>query len=288
MAQAPLLREAFGRRPHLHSRYTLVGLLGWGDLIHFWWVELSGAVSVFAEQGGGYFMPLPPLDGDGNPNAWRASWEILGALNQGSAVSRIEGLELSDVKTASGLGLTVKKSEPEYLYRREDLVPLKGNRYRSQRWAANRCARVFSPLVRPYQAQDLLACLTLYTRWAIGRHQAVEARYPKALLRDGLFFHRRLLMDAAALGLTGWVVEVGDALAGYTLGGWVAKDTFAVFLEITDRSISGLAAFLFRELCRSTGECRFINAMGDSDLATLAKNKLAYRPCGMVWSGAAS
>jgi hypothetical protein len=141
--------------------------------------------------------------------------------------------------------------------------------------------------VRPFEAKDLLPCLSLYTRWAIGRHQAAHQPYPKALLRDGLFFHRRLLMDAAAFGLTGLVAERDGGLAAYTLGGWVEKETFVVFLEIADRSLPGLNAFLFRELCRGTDGSRFINAMGDSGLPNLAQNKVSYRPCGMVWSGVA-
>lgn len=284
LSEAGLVQEALRLRPHLNSRYTLAGLLGWMDLMRLWWARLEGELCLFAEQGGGFFMPLPPLAAHPNLKAVEASWEILRALNQDSAVSRIEALEFSSVKGLDTLGLKTERSELEYLYRREDLAGLRGDRYRRQRWAANRCARELTPRVRPFEAKDLQACLSAYTHWAIGRHQAADRPYPKALLRDGLFFHRRLLMDAASFGLTGLVAEADRGLVAYTLGGWVSKETFVVFLEIADRSLPGLNAFLFRELSRGLENCRFVNAMGDSGLPNLAQNKISYRPCGMVWT----
>ncbi len=284
LADVDRLRQALGRQVHLYSGYTAAALLGWSDLIRFWWADVEGAFCLFAEQAGGYFMPLPPLDEAFNAEALQASWGILKELNEGSPVSRVEGLELPFVWPFQEAGFSCKRQDPEYLYLRADLVSLRGDRYRSKRWAANRCVRQYPCQLRPYQREDLVSCLKLYTRWAIERRLALEGSYPKALLRDGLFFHRRLMMNPQELGLTGWIVEVEGRLAGYTFGTEVSKDAFVVLLEVVDRCFKGLSTLLFREFCRSLGH-RFINAMGDCGLERLARNKLSYRPCGMVWSG---
>jgi uncharacterized protein len=53
-----------------------------------------------------------------------------------------------------------------------------------------------------------------------------------------------------------------------------------VLLEIADRSIPGLASYLFREFCREAYErgAILINTMDDSGLETLRQSKQAYHP----------
>jgi hypothetical protein len=66
----------------------------------------------------------------------------------------------------------------------------------------------------------------------------------------------------------------------YTFGYWLTPQTFCVLLEVADRSISGLAQFLFRETCRAAIKrgVTYINAMDDAELVGLREAKLAYRP----------
>ncbi len=280
--QLPMLQEALSRKVHAHSGYTTASLLGWSDLIRYGWVSLEGALCLFAEQAGGLFMPLPPLGDDVTPKVLQACWEILTQANQGHGVSRIEGIELADAPLFAENGFKLLQGEPEYLYRRKDLITLKGNRYRSQRWAINRCVRQISCRIRSFEEEDLVECLKLYTAWGIERQQSNRESFPKALIRDGLFFHRRLMMDHEKLNLVGRVLEVEGQIRGYTFGAKVSSSTFCIFLEITDRSIQGLAQLLFREFCRELEPYEFVNAMGDEGLPGLRRAKEAYRPVGMI------
>lgn len=275
---AALLKKFLLEKPHTHSGYTVAGLLGWQDLIRIWSANLSGSLCLFAEQGGGFFMPVPPLGKDLKPSAVESCWEILTQLNRGSGVSRIEGIELCEISLFKSAGFELKPGEPEYLYRREDLVNLKGNRYRSQRWALNKASRGRSYLLRPFEEADLIPCLQLYTHWGIKRQQANPEPYVKALIRDGLFFHRRLMIEKSAWNLTGRVLEVEGRVLGYTFGQAVSEDTFCIFLEITDRELPGLSQLIFREFCRQLHPYDWINAMGDSSLHGLTQAKESYRP----------
>ncbi len=277
-----LLKEALTYRSHAYSGYTVAGLLGWSDLIQHWWASLEGAFCVFAEQAGGFFMPLPPLERNGFVASIDAAWEILQALNRGSEVSRIEGIEPEDAARFSRFRMA--SAEQEYLYRRLDLASLRGNRYRSQRGAINRCVRRVGPYrLRPFlQQQDIVPCLQLYTRWGIHRQQTAGETFPRALVRDGLFFHRRLMVNSVELGVTGRVLEADGKIIGYTFGAPVSNRSFCVFLEIVDPAVGGLPQLLFREFCRELGAYETVNAMGDSGLRGLQRAKISYRPIGTV------
>ncbi len=294
----PLLEEALSLEGHVYSGYTVPSLLGWSDLIHYGWAYLEGALCIFAQQGGGIFMPLPPLGKKVRPEAFRAAWRILSEANQGSRVSRIEGIEAPTLRQLDTKAFQLREwlrldeaaplvisesANPEYLYRRADLVALKGNRYRSQRGSINRFSRKTPHFqVRPFQGRDLASCLQLYTLWGIHRQQADSSPFVKALVRDGLFFHRRLMMDCQRLGLTGRVLEIDGKIRGYTFGAPASPRVFCVFLEIADPAFPGGNQVLFREFCREMETYLFINAMGDDGLPGLRRAKQACRPVGMV------
>ncbi len=282
--EIPLLKSCLSMTSHQLSSYTLAGLLGWSDLIHYWWVLLKGALCLFAEQGGGLSMPLPPLAQKVTVDVCEAAWAILEEANQGERVSRVEGVEPLLAEQLKSASFEWAPGEPEYLYRREDLAALRGDRYHSQRGAANRFLNtVRSYRFRPFEEKDLVACLQLYTRWGIRRQQQESAEpWAKAFIRDGLFFHRRLMMDRQELGLTGRVLEAENGILGYTFGAPVSRDVFCVFLEIADRDYPGAAQLLFRELCREMDSFPLINGMGDSDLQGLRRVKEGYRPVGMA------
>ena len=281
-AQRGLLQEFLALHTHASSGYTLAGILGWSDLLRYWWMVLEGTFCLFAQQAESLFMPLPPLGEKVTTDLLRTCWEILETANRGEGVSRIEGVEPRHQRRVMASGFRPVLSNTEYLYVRKDLVSLQGNRYRSQRWAVNRCLRMWDVRVRPFQDEDLVSCLELYTVWGIRRQQRDQEAFPKALVRDGLFFHRRLMMNHRELGLTGWVAEVDGHIRGYTFGASVSSKIFCVFLEIADPAFPGLAQVLFRDFCRRLEPFEWINAMGDEGLPGLQRAKRAYRPVGVV------
>ncbi len=70
----------------------------------------------------------------------------------------------------------------------------------------------------------------------------------------------------------------------YTFGYWLTPQTWCVLLEVADRSMPGLAQWLFRETSRSAvgGGARSINAMDDAGLPGLREAKRAYRPQAVI------
>ena len=88
------------------------------------------------------------------------------------------------------------------------------------------------------------------------------------------------------MGLTGRVVRVDDSVAAYTFSYPRSSSVLCVLLEVADRSIPGLGAYIFRDLCREMADRDYtrINTMDDSGLASLAQAKRAWHPTEMVAS----
>ena len=269
----------------------------WRDLFSYAWTELDGWWCIFAEYIDGIYMPLPPL-GPCSPLGPVGSSplsEVLAQVfaymamrNKGSAATRIENVPQELKDRMETMGYKVIPKDPDYLYRTQDLVNLKGDRYKSPRAAYNRFLRSHRVRYGPYQMTDRDACLALYYRWVTQKEESpVLVRgdtdeLSRQMLRDAASAHRMALQHSQALNLVGRVAWVSGTIRGYTFGYERSPEVFCVLLEVADRTIYGLAQYLFREFCREARAYAFINTMDDSGLASLARSKRSYHPCQLV------
>jgi hypothetical protein len=93
-----------------------------------------------------------------------------------------------------------------------------------------------------------------------------------------------VLANHERIGLAGTVAIERDRVAAYTFGYWLTPQTWCVLLEVADRSMPGLAQWLFRETCRAAlgGGAIWINAMDDAGLPGLREAKRAYHPTAVI------
>ena len=104
------------------------------------------------------------------------------------------------------------------------------------------------------------------------------------LLADAVPAHEVIWSQASALRVTGRVVRTHGRICAYTFGYWLTSTTFCVLLEVTDRTLPGLAQYLFRETCRTAVAegAEYINAMDDAGLPGLRASKQAYHPAMLI------
>jgi Fe-S-cluster containining protein len=261
----------------------------WRDIFTYRWTELAGHFCLFAEYADGLFMPLPPLpldraDQAGLPLALTRAMALMHERNRGSAVTRIENVPEHLKTELESLGYRLAPKEPDYVYQAAELTALAGDRFKSQRAACNRFEREHRHRYEAYEPRHREECLRLYRQWAgqqAARDLPVEAR---AMLEDAEAAHRQALSHHAELGLMGRVVLVDGTVRAYTFGFPLGPAVFCVLLEVTDRTVHGLAPFIFREFCREAAGrgCASINTMDDSGLPGLARSKQAYHPARLV------
>jgi hypothetical protein len=180
-------------------------------------------------------------------------------------------------------GFQFRPKEADYLYQAGALAHLAGDRYKSQRALCNRVERERAVTAEPYRAHHRTGCLALFDLWSSQKQS--QERQPsdsmeRLLLEDAKGAHGLVLADPKRIGLSGTVAVVHDRIAAYSFGYWLTPRTWCVLLEVADRSITGLAQWLFRDTCRTAvnGGATSINTLDDAGLPGLREAKRAYRP----------
>jgi len=269
----------------------------WKDVFRYFWSEVDGWWCLFAEYADHLFMPLPPLGpnpGEGSPSSGSLQ-EVLSQVitfmdtrNTNSQFTKIENIPEALKEVIQPWGYSLTPNNSDYLYRTEDLVQLKASAYKSQRAAYNRFCRTHRSRVVPYSIIDRDGCLALFHRWAHQKeetstsHDEPHAEIARLKVREAASAHRVVLQEYRELGLTGRVVWVDGSIKAYAFGYPRSQDVFCVLLEVADRSVHGLAPYLFREFCREFQQYACINTMDDSGLPSVIRAKRAYHPCQLV------
>jgi hypothetical protein len=258
----------------------------WRQVLSYSWADLDGYLCLFAETPDGIFMPVPPLGSGPGPDktviARLFAW--MNRRNSRSPVTRMESVPATWKTELEAWGYRVVPKEPEYLYRASDLVDLHGDAYKSQRAACNQFCRIYHAASTPYQPADASACVVLYEEWQDRKSRQAQEESTRHCLEDSRWFHMALLVDSVPLGLAGHVVRVDSRVCAYTFGGALSRQVWCVLAEITDRSMPGLAEYVFRESVREalSRGYRFINTMDAFGVPSLARSKQAYHPVHQV------
>ena len=272
------------------AAYAFVYHYVWATTLPYWWMERDGVFFLFAHSPDGWFMPLPPLGPRPLEESVGEGLADLHRWNHGSPVSRIENVTDRLKARLAGSHLQWSEKSPDYLYRTDSLAHLAGDSYKSQRALCNRIERTASVTLRPYTVADQPACRDLFRRWGSQKREGTLDTMGQYLLEDAEAAHALIWALGDRLGLTGTVACAQDQVVGYTFGYWLTPETFAVLVEVADRSVPGLAQYLFRETCRTVrdGGAEYINAMDDAGLPGLRSAKQAYHPVAMIKSWIAS
>lgn len=266
------------------AAFSFAGQYLWHSLLDYSWAEIDRHLCIFAASPDGLFMALPPLGPGPLRPPLEAALRYMRIRNRGARSTRIENVPEVYLPEMAKLGLLHRAKEPDYVYRAEDLAHLPGDRYKSQRAACNRFERDYLSTCEPYQPSHREACLELFRTWRSQKETSDVDQWGRLLLADAASAHEVALTDPQAAGLVGAVVKVEGVVRAYTFGMWLTPTIFCVALEVTDRTIPGLAQFIFRECCRAAlaRGAEYINTMDDAGLPKLAKSKQSYHPAAML------
>lgn len=253
----------------------------WSDLLEYRWAILAELFCLFATSHGVTHLALAPLGADSIKQATDLAFEQMAFMNPSPIPSRIDNVDSASATALRAAGFTVTQGTSDYLYLRDEIVNLSGNRFHSQRGAYNQAARL-KPTLRPFSQLDSENCLALFDQWAANPVSESNDSLNRMMREDARFAHQAAMKGYTALGLTGRIVEVEQVITGYTFGFPLSQETFCVLLEITNKRIRGLSAWLFREFCRELSSYTFINTMDDSGLPQLAQTKSLWNPIRMI------
>jgi len=263
---------------HSLSTYAFANIYIWKVLFKIFWAVIEGNLCIFFRDRISCFMYVAPLGKAKSASLIKKCFQVMDNFNSNPAISRIENIEEKDIDfyRASGYNCIYKTSE--YLCSRQKLVDLKGNHFKSKRWAYNYFIKNYRFKYEPLLTQDRGQCLKLYKRWMRERASIFADPVYRGMLKDSLLAQELAMANYRKLGLLARVVKANGRICAYTLGFELNPDTFCVLFEIADLKIKGVSQFIFREFSRELNKYEYINIMDDLGLENLTQVKLSYKP----------
>lgn len=271
----PAIEQGLRNLPGALSGHHWAALWAWQDFFTFDFELIDGCWCVFARNEVGSFLYWPPL-GDFSATTLDQCCARMQEVNHGGGVTRIEHVSQAMCTRLESLGYSVDLKGYEIVYERSRITDLRGLLLKGKRNAYNAFAGSDGHTMQPYAIEFLPQCLDLYDRWSASRREKYNDPIYCHMLDENRRAHARLLEQAPALGLTGWVVIKDDLLVGYTLGYPLKEETFCVVLEIADLAFKGLAIYMFREFCRRLTDYRWINVMDDFGMPNVHQTKCSF------------
>jgi len=259
------------------SYYSFVNIFIWKDLFKIFYLKIGDSLCIFFRDKIGMFMIIPPL-GDIKKEIIFEVFEIMDRENVSKSISRIESVEEKDLDFYRDLGFKFKLKDREYILLREDLVSLKGDRFKSKRNAYNYFLRNYKFQYFSYSRNLKNNCIQLYEKWKEERKEKYPDPVYQKMLEDNFSCLKVALENYEDLNLEGKVLKIDNNLCGATIGFSLNEKTFCILFEITDLRYKGISQFIFREFCRELSGYEYINIMDDSGLENLRRTKLSYHP----------
>lgn len=166
----------------------------------------------------------------------------------------------------------------DYLYSRDDLAALPGNRFHKKKNRINYFLGRHRHRTELYEKKHGNGCRQLLEMW----REVASREHNPSLELEVAAAHEALAM-ADVLGLRGVVVSVEERIVAFSLGERLNRDTAVCHFEKTDPFMEGLAQLINREFAAFLfGECRFVNREQDLGIAGLRSAKLSYHPLELV------
>ncbi|MDP1854311.1 MAG: phosphatidylglycerol lysyltransferase domain-containing protein [Candidatus Omnitrophota bacterium] len=281
----PLFEKYLKIRGHEISAYSFANIYSWRSLFDIRYKIIGDCLCVFFQDKAGCFMYLPPLGKRIDKELLNECFRIMDARNTNRAISRIENIEESILDPCQNNGFVIIPKEKEYVYLRDDLAGLCGDKFKAKRANCNYFVKNYKYSCQVLTPGYTFECLSVLAEWRKERlhkeGQRIDAgdkEFYHAILDDNCLAQEEALLNLSRLGLLGKVIRIGAEIKAYTFGFELNDDTFCIMAETADLKFKGIAQFLFREFCLDLKKYKYINVMDDSGLENIRKVKLSYRP----------
>jgi len=271
MGDKPLLDRIFTDLQPRISELTFAGLYLF-RLAHAYSLSMIGdSVVVMGKSYNGDSYCLPPLCGNINyalSILFDDDWFIYGADEQ----------FLSTYLTAGNLNLVEERDSFDYLYLRDELAYLPGNRFHKKKNRINYFTKRHQYQVSKYSDTYCSGCLELLNSWLIFAQNKSNLSLNMEVSATSEALH-----NSALLGLEGIVITEDGTVTGFALGEKLNQETAVCHFEKADPFKEGLSQLINREFAALLfTDCSYINREQDLGEAGLRNAKLSYHPIELI------
>lgn len=164
----------------------------------------------------------------------------------------------------------------DYIYRREDLVQLRGKKYHAKKNYINSFKKNYEYVYEPINSamtDELMEFIEVFnSKKEIPEHEMELLKNEEAAMRD-------VFENFEACGYYGGVIRIDGRVQALTAGGRLGSNMLTQHIEKANTDYRGLYPMICNEFCKSLPEdIEFINREEDMGIENLRKAKLSYKP----------
>jgi hypothetical protein len=220
----------------------------------------------------GHPYALPPLGGDPTAAAARL-------LADGIPLYGVDDRLLAALSLPAGSTVEEDRDNFDYLYLREDLATLPGNRYHKKKNRINYFLARHDCVIEPLVSGRTEEVVAFLAEWGRVRGETAESRSFLPELEATV----EAVRCADFLRLEGLVAMVAGEVKGLVMGERLNADTSVCHFQKCDPFMDGLAQLIDREFnARLFTDCTYVNREQDLGEPGLRSAKLTYHPVELV------
>lgn len=273
LSDKPLFDALFKELQPEISEFTFTNIFCWRLGYEFGISQLEDFIIISSNSAGKLRFANPI--GKGNPQS--AIKRCLGLFS----ASEFVRLAQSTAELFSGVpGFKAQecRDDFDYLYRRRDLVELKGTKYDGKRNFIKRFRAQYAPVFRQASHSDSQQCIQFHNQWCNDKDCEKDPGLKKekqAILE--------MLANCQELNLLGAVIEIAGKVQAFSLGEKLNNSTFVVHAEKANTRFTGIYQAINNYFASIIPEnFQFINREEDLGIKNLRKAKMSYQPIGFV------
>lgn len=289
-----VLEEYLNGYDYKTSGLSFSSLYMWRDINRFSW-KISGDYMLMAgishlELEDGIIEPFlfPPLTKTGTyePEGLRR------AILEAKAIFEEQGFSFSIRLLPFHMMDIIKEAFPgemkyiddrpnhDYVYRRQDLVDLKGRDYHGKKNHLNYFHKNFSyeyVTLTSDMAEDAMRFIDEFNRRKeVPEHEMLMLNMEEEAMKDVFY-------NLEKVGYTAGAILIDGKIEALSIGGHLNKNTITVHVEKANVNFRGLYQAINNEFCKNVpASIKYINREEDMGIPNLRKAKLSYKPVKMI------
>lgn len=287
IANKPVLEEYLNGYEYETSGLSFSALYMWRDINEFCfdiigdYMCISGISHLELDQKLNFMFPPLTKTGSYDHDSLRAT--LLEAKRRFEAKGAVFNLRLVPshmtqliCDAAPEIEFSEDRPNFDYIYRREDLVQLRGKKYHAKKNYINSFKKNYEYVYEPINSamtDELMEFIEVFnSKKEIPEHEMELLKNEEAAMRD-------VFENFEACGYYGGVIKIDGRVQALTAGGRLGSNMLTQHIEKANTDYRGLYPMICNEFCKSLPEdIEFINREEDMGIENLRKAKLSYKP----------
>lgn len=271
-----VFKECFNQyKPHA-SEWTFTNLFIWRGHYRLQWSVYMDWILIIYSDNNGQLKAFQPI---GPPSRREITLLLLEWLRDGAKtrepiITRADDRLIKEIEGPEYLLIEPEREHFDYVYLREDLITLSGNKYRSKRNHINKLLKTYNATYDRLNATYIDRCLKLQEKWCLQK----RCEEDMGLLGEWEAI-KEILTHYDSLDVTGGVILIDDEVKAFTIGEMLNDDTAVIHIEKADADIPGLYPLINQRFCEyGLINAYYINREQDLGIYGLREAKLSYHP----------